>query len=176
MNLFERRPLIEQIVAKSPAWQILRRDGDMHRITSADSGSLTPIVVRAPKQRPFVVFNAFLPIRFSLERTPQGLFARLLFRSNALGLSSWNMDIAESCEALPYLFAQVPRDSLTPFLFDLICREMTEEIRSFRQELRDRFSYGIGPVGGGVHQPSAEVQYIEPVQEHGPQRYRLPKG
>ena len=56
-----------------------------------------------------MLFQTWLPIRFSLEHEPKGLFARVLLRNGNLHLSSWSMAIGGSCEACLTLVTNLPR-------------------------------------------------------------------
>jgi len=65
------------------------------------------------------------------------------------------MSIGASCEACPYLCANLPRHALTADLFAVACNEIANEHRSFHQELHDKFAYTIdlpGSSGGGMGQ------------------------
>lgn len=116
-----------------------------------------------------MLFEAELPVRFSLEDTPSDLFARVLLRSVPLKFASWRMDVRQSCEALLFLSVQWPGQGMVAGLFDDICREMRDEVLSFHQELRDKFRYqanGVvtGRPGSACPRPG-EVRFLGPVRE-----------
>jgi hypothetical protein len=135
--------------ARLTGWAIYSRKGDFYTIQSRDvPGAERLVVVNYRDGDSSVKFICHFPVRFPLDRTPQGLFARLLMRSVTLCWSAWAMDIHQSCEGQPYLVGIWPVEAMTPRTFNTICLEMVREVRSFHQELRDKFSYGVG---GGAH-------------------------
>ena len=141
--LFKRKTLVEQL-AKQAGWPISSHCGGHYTVLSADQGPARQVNVRYMESTGFLRFYADFPIRFSTERTPDGLYARVLLRSSSLGKCHWLLDIDYSCEAQPYLFAQWPAAVVTPKFFNAVCQEMVNELRAFHQELRDKFAYSVG--------------------------------
>jgi hypothetical protein len=175
MHLFPRRDLVKQLCRTSGRWLIADREGDHYWIATNDGRARRLIDVRSSDKYAFIKFNAVFPVRFSLERTPSGLFARLLLRSNALVYSSWLVSIWDSCEATTYLHAIMPTSAMDARLFDAICTEMDGEIRGFHTELNDKFSYGIGrPAAGhgGYSQDVPDIRFVEPAPENISQQIR----
>jgi hypothetical protein len=159
--------------ARLTGWAMFSRRGDFYTVQSRDRpGNERLVSVKYRDGDSMVKFTTDFPIRFSLERTPQGLFARLLLRSVPLCWSHWNMDIDQACEAQPYLVAVWPTAVMTPKMFDAICREMVGELRSFHQELRDKLAYGVG--GGMVDPARAQGRAEVPQARHD--RGTLPDG
>ena len=151
MSLFKRDDLVAHLCRRSGKWYVHNRRGPLHWVCACDEKSMLLIRV---SYRPgyFLMFEAELPIRFSLENPPSGLFGRVLLRSGALKLASWRMDIRESCEAVLYLSVQMPEHRMSGEMFDEVCREMRDEVLALHQELRDKFHYTVGgPVQGGYH-------------------------
>ena len=111
-------------------------------------GTLSPVAIEVcyGERQVNVLFQSWLPIRFSLERPPAGLFARVLLRGHPLNWSAWQMSIGGSCEACLYVSASVPRTALDARLFQEVCTEIANEIRGFHQELHDKFAYDLGGV------------------------------
>jgi hypothetical protein len=147
MSLFPARRNDLQVMEwcrASGAWQFNCKDGDWWYITNNDARRNHRIGVRHSAKLAVVKFSAKFPMRFSLRPEPPGLFARLLMRSHDLAYASWIMNIADSCEAQPYLFAQWPATAMTPVVFNAICNEMRDEIDAFGYELRSKFQYGGG--------------------------------
>ena len=159
--------------ARLTGWAIFSRHGDFTTVQSRDRpGNERLVTVKYRQGDSMVKFTAELPIRFSLERTPQGLFARLLLRNVSLPWSHWNIEIEQACEAQPYLVGIWPTAIMTPKLFDTICREMVVELRSFHQELRDKFAYSVG--GGVIDPAKAQGRPEMPQARQG--RETLPDG
>jgi hypothetical protein len=146
VGFLKRETLVEQR-ARQGGWHLLRRTGDNYLLRFADDDVTRLVAVKHGDGSHFVRFSAKFPILFSLDRTPHGLFGRLLLRNGDLELSTWHMDIAEHCEAQIYLCSQWPVEVVTSAFFDAVCHELVGEIRSFHQELRDKFH------GSGAAQP-----------------------
>ena len=167
MGLFGGTLCIADLCRQSGNWHLADRKGDLHWV-HAHGGMGQMIRIR---YRPSftMLFEAELPVRFSLEHAPSGLFARVLLRSVPLNFASWRMDLRQSCEAVLFLSAQLPGHGMGAGLFDDVCREMRDEVIGFHQELRDKFHYQVAGVmsgGFGTACPhTAEVRYIEPVRE-----------
>jgi hypothetical protein len=151
--------------ARLSGWAMYSHRGDFYTIQSRDCpGDAKFVTVNYRDGDGYVKFSSIFPLRFSLERTPQGLFARLMLRTVSLHWAAWAMDIQQACEAQPYLVGIWPTETMTPRLFNMICLEMVGEIRSMQQELRDKFSYGVGDFanntggGGATGQARVSVQ------------------
>jgi hypothetical protein len=146
MALLPRRavnPIIEACRATGD-WQIMARRGDWWTVANTDDGRQHDIAVRYSEKLVVVKFLCHFPIRFSLEHEPKGLFARLLMRNHDLHYAFWVMQIGDSCEGQPYLFAQWPLSALTTAVFNAICKEMYNEIEAFGRELRGSFKFSGG--------------------------------
>ena len=140
MSLFRRKDLIESLCQRS-GWWVAGRERDRYLVRCGNHTTVHYIDVRHGDGMSTVRFQAAFPVRFPLDHEPAGLFARLLMRNIALRYVSWHMDIQESCEGLIYLSGQWPVVDLPPQRFNAICRELTEEIAGFHEELRDKFRY-----------------------------------
>jgi hypothetical protein len=138
-------------------------------------GSTTSITITHHDKRAWTTFRCNLPVRFPLDRTPDGLFARAMMRSIPLGYARWHMDILECTEATLYLWAYVPSGWMTPGIFAKVCDEMATEMRSFHKEIRDRFNW-LGQSGSGMtfgevrHHGGTGLPMLRP--DNLPQRYR----
>ena len=148
MNLFGKKHMVPRLCSRS-GWLLVKREEDRHWVRSSDEKETRLVRVRNNGQ--FMKFVGELPVRFSLETPPSGLFARLLMRSIWLDFASWRMDIGDSCEAILYLAAQLPVAGMTPRLFAEVCREIRDELLDFHEELREKFQYGVvgGTAAGG---------------------------
>lgn len=131
---------------RQTGWVLADRVGDHYRVRSGDSRSPVTIEVRYTERQVNVVFQSFFAVRFSLEKPPAGLFARVLLRSTSLKWASWGMSIGESCEACLYVSASIPSSSADARVFNAICQEIANEIRAFHQELHDKFAYDLSGV------------------------------
>jgi hypothetical protein len=150
--MFRPKTQIERLCDKSRKWMVLSYDKlDHYRLRTTSSRTVYEICVRHHPQRQSTRFQCWLPIRFSLENPPSGLFGRLLLRSWELAWSSWNINILQSCEASACVTCLVPRAALDIGLFDDICTEQSEEVAAFHKELRDKFNYAA--MGGTIVTP-----------------------
>ncbi len=169
MRAFGREDFITRL-CRETGWLMIGREGDLYAVRSAGSGGVRLIDVRHTQGGGWVKFTAQFPVRFPLDRTPSGLFARLLLRSRALKHSHWLMDLWGGLEALPYLYGQWPESVMTASFFDATCREIDGEIRGFHQELRDKFQGDMtrpaGPASAGPDTP--EIRYLGPVRDGRP--------
>jgi hypothetical protein len=144
MSLFRRKTVIESLCQQSGC-QFCFRDGQLYVVRSGGRDLYyIPITVHYIDSHRWTKFNAELPVRFPLGRTPDGLFAKAMMRNFNLGYSHWLMDIRESCDAILYLSAQTPTEWLNAGIFGAICCELATEVRAFHSELRDKFRYGVG--------------------------------
>lgn len=181
MAIRRKQELIPEL-CRASGWPLVAQECGRYTVASNDTRGRRYIVVKSREPVSNVVFTATFPIRFSLEKTPQGLFARLLLRSVSLRYCAWVMDIMDSCEGQPYLAASVPAAALDARLFGDICREMVAELHSFHQELRDKFQGDMArcPMGqGGPARPARGytvpdpgIHDIEPVQVSVTERIR----
>ena len=163
MRAFGREDLITRLCRKT-GWLLLGRQEDLYTVRSPGPAGVQLIAIRH-RHRGRVKFTAGFPVRFPLDRTPPGLFARLLLRSRDLKHSHWLMDLWGGLEALPYLHGRWPESIVTAAFFDAVCRELDAEIRGFHQELRDRFRGDMTPPAGPHSGPcDPGIRYIEPVQ------------
>ena len=170
MNLFGRKglprrrgatDLVERLCEESGKWLIASRLGDRYSVVNADRMTQRFIDVRTCEEMAFVKFTAEFPVRFSLDREPRGLFARVLMRCIPLHFANWRLDIGESCEAVLYLFASQPRAAMDARLFNAICQEMVQELRDFHTELVEKFRYG----GGAADMPGQQSRGGVPMRK-----------
>jgi hypothetical protein len=170
VSLFKRDTLVEQL-AKTTGWPIAESCGDAYTLRSPDPGVVRHVWVRHQQGNSFMKFSATFPVRFPLDRTPDGLYGRLLLRSMNLNWCNWLMEIADNCQAQPFLWGMWPTVVVTPEFFQTVCNEMVGEIRDFHAELRDKFQYGGNAAGAaawptghaGVPQivPGGGIRYIK---------------
>jgi hypothetical protein len=139
------RSLIERLCQET-GWGLLGQEAGRYQVRSRDTDSPVAIEVCYGERQVNVLFQSWLPIRFSLERPPAGLFARVMLRGHTLNWSGWQMSIGGSCEACLYLSASVPRTALDAGLFQEVCTEIADELRDFHLELHDKFAYDLGGV------------------------------
>lgn len=194
MGLFRQDDLITRLCRESRTTMI-RREGDRYWVQPQCSTRGLNVQVAYRTHNHSVLFQCFLDVSFSLEREPQGLFARLMLRGYELHFGAWKMAIAGSCEASVYVAARLPTDSLDSGLFAAVCRELLVEVEDFHRELHERFQYGVGSRQFGSverHRPAAadrEIRFVEPIPDGLPSadeawraiqnsggavRYRLP--
>jgi hypothetical protein len=131
---------------REAGWVFVSREVDLYRVRSGDYKSPVYIDIRSSERFSSAVFMSWFPIRFSLEKPPAGLFARVLLRSLSLTWGSWQMSIGQSSEACLCVRARLPAAALTAELFRDVCEEIAGEIRAFHQELHDKFAYNMGTV------------------------------
>jgi hypothetical protein len=165
MYPFRRKDLVKTFCRKNGNWLIIGREGDRYELCSNDHRAVRYLTVRHQPKIHYIKFSSALPLQFPLDRTPSGLFARMLLRNLELHYCHWNMDLGGSYEARPFLCAQWPVLGMTKTFFESVCREMTEESHGFLQELRDKFQGAGTPAGGyqGAAAPQApDVRYREP--------------
>ena len=163
MGLLQRKTLVEQLSHKSGRWHVSDQKGDVTWVSNNEEHDRQIIGVRSSDSMDVIRFSANFPMRFNLERSPSGVFARLLLRNAFLRWSSWTLEIAESCEAAAYLHACMPKSVVDATLFDGICQEMRKEIGSFRKELYDKFRYDLGqPPARGPAPADPDIRFVEP--------------
>lgn len=137
--------LIERLCRKS-GWVVTRREGDHYQIRSGDHRPAVCIEVRYSQNCRNIVMQSWFPVRFSLEKPPAGLFARVLLRSSSLVWGSWTMNLGPNCDAALVVAVTLHTSGLTAELFRDVCEEIAGEIRAFTQELHDKFAYDLGGV------------------------------
>lgn len=166
MNLFRRNDLIRKLCKGTGRWIVIGQEGDVYDLRSNDASRVRHACVRWRADVQFIMFQAYLPLRFPLDRTPSGLFARMLLRNMDVSFAHWHMDLRGSAEAVAYLAGQWPLAGMTPKFFDAVCREMTDEVHAFHQELREKFR-GTTPwtTVAGFQGYAAEAHVNEPVPE-----------
>lgn len=151
MGFFQREPLIPRLCRESGRWLMFARQGDRYWVQATDQKSIVDICVRDTGSTPSVLFQTWFPVRFSLEKPPSGLFARLLERNLDLHFTAWGMAIGNSCEACLTVAGRAPRAVLGAALFDVVCGEIRDEINGFQGELHEKFRYSMGtPVANPV--------------------------
>ena len=175
------RELIPQLCREGGnRWVVISKEPGSYRLRNNDGRRPVYITVSQRAGTTTVLFQAFFPVRFSLEREPRGLFARVLMRNFNLGRVAWSMYIGESSEACLTLWTNVPKNSLDATLLHVVCNEMAQEIRELQDELHEKFRYGPEPSGGNHDNvlASATERYFASVREtllpQPPMRYRLP--
>lgn len=157
MGIFDRGQLFRRLEPRSIrpentierlcreiGWLFVGQEGDHYRVRTADRQSSVYLDVKYSEHTVNTLIASWFPIRFSLERPPAGLFARLLLRSIELRWSSWQMSIGGSSEACLCVSATLPTGSLKASLFHIVCKEVADEIRAFHLELHNKFAYAIG--------------------------------
>ena len=164
MRVFGREDFVTRMCRLSGRWTITGREGDGYDLRSNDARAVRYLSARHRPGVDYVMFHAALPLRFPLDRTPSGLFARLLLRNAGLQFCHWNLDLRGGFEASAYLHAQWPVPGMTPEFFDSLCRELTEEVRGFHQELRDKF-LGDGSPSVRLATGGPDVRHVGPVRD-----------
>ena len=171
MQLFAREDFVTRMCRLSGRWAVIGREGDSYDLRSDDTRAVRYLSVRHRPDVGYVMFHAALSLRFPLDKTPSGLFARMLLRNVRLKFCHWNLDLRGSFEASAYLNAQWPTPGMTHEFFGSLCREMAEEVSGFHQELRDRFRGDWSPVAptesAGPDTP--EIRFVGPVRDRLPQ-------
>ena len=166
MRAFGREDFITRL-CRETGWLVLGQEGDLYTVRSSGPQGVRHLGVRHRHGGGWIKFTAEFPIRFPLDRTPSGIFARLLLRGHALKYSHWRMELWGDFEALPFLLAQWPDSVMTASFFDATCREMDGEIHGFHQELRDKFQGNMtrpaGPASAGPETP--DIRYLGPVRD-----------
>jgi hypothetical protein len=135
--------LIERL-CRQTGWVLTGREADRYQVRSGDHRPPIYIELRYSERAPNIVLQSFFPIRFSMEKPPSGLFARVLMRGTALSWASWGLSIGPNCDAALVVSAGLPRAGLSAALFRDVCEEIAGEIRGFRQELHDKFAWDLG--------------------------------
>lgn len=188
--------LIHRLCRESGRWRLVEREGDRYHVVADDGSPLQPIWLRYRQGRSeSIPLQSRFPVRFPLDNPPSGLFGRLLMRNFTLVHAYWAVNLGESCEALLWVLARVSVAGLDAKLFDMVCREMRDEIVAFHRELKDKLRYsvsGMMPDDGGDARtmemryaesvepapppalPSAEEAWRMIQEQGGPRRYRLP--
>ena len=108
--------LIEQCCRETD-WVFVSREVDLYRVRSGDHRSNVYVDIRHSERFSSVVFQSWFPIRFSLEKPPAGLFARVLLRSLELRWASWQLSIGQSAEACLCVCARLPVEAVNGRLF-----------------------------------------------------------
>jgi hypothetical protein len=142
--------LIERL-CRETGWGLIGEESGRYQVRSRGTRSPVAIEVCYGERQVNVLFQSWLPIRFSLEKPPAGLCARVLLRNHPLNWGAWQLSIGGSCEACLCVVASVPRTALDAWLFHEVCTEIADELRGFHQELHDRFLYDLG---GVVQEPT----------------------
>jgi hypothetical protein len=171
MQLY-RHEMIPRLCEESRRWVVVLSEASEYQVRNDDERRAVYITV---SQRPGLLhthFQAHFRIRFSLEREPPGLFARVLMRNFALGLSAWSMYIGGSCEACLTIWAKCATSALTTAMFNTICDEMVEEFNGLENELHEKFRYG-GITAEYPVEPRHEAARCDSLPQP-PMRYRVP--
>ena len=169
--------LIEECCRETGPWRISHREGDRYVLRLDDHRPLQHVQVRYSSRMQHIPFQSWLSVRFPLDRTPSGLYGRLLLRSFERIYASWVMNISGSCEAYLGVVARIPASALTPALFDRVGRELLDEVFSFHQELRDKFQGDMGQTVRTSDPMENDITFIDdapqtPLPAHV--RYPLP--
>jgi hypothetical protein len=147
----ERRLRSEDLIVRlcdESGWLLVSQEHDHYVVRSGDPTTQQYVNIRWKPTAHNVLFTCWFPVRFSLERDAPGLNARLMLRSRDLHYAAWKMDIGGSTEACFYVGSSLPASSLDSRVFGFVCQEITWEINAFHAELRSKFAYGGGQVGG----------------------------
>jgi hypothetical protein len=135
MGLFARDTMIERLARKT-GWVVISREADVYRLRAGDHSRPYTIRVRCRDDYLNVTFLANLPVQFPLASMTKELATGLLVRNCRLLWAKWCLEVAGSCDALPFLYAAVQTQGLTGETFDAICRCMIGEIQAVHDELR----------------------------------------
>ena len=170
--MFRRKTKIEQLARQTRHWAVTAFDKtDRYWLRTTSGREVHDVLVGYHRKFHNTVFQTWLPIRFSLDNPPSGLFGRLLMRSWDLRWSAWIVNIGESCEATICVKACIPTVALDAKLLDGICQEQTEEVAAFQKELRDKFNWAAQC--SGVYPASPAGPGVPMLRQGGPpQRYR----
>lgn len=167
MGLLTREDFVRRLARRTRCWEVVAQKGDSYELRSNDTRAVRRLTVRHRQGVGYVLFQAGFPVSFPLDRTPPGIFARVLLRNVCLKLCHWNMDLQGGLESWLYLCGQWPESSMTPEFFDAVCHEMTAEIQAFHQELRDKFQGDLTvptrPASAGTAS-SIDIRFVGPVQ------------
>lgn len=128
---------------RQAGWLLVGREGDDYRIRSDDHRMHVYVTVSYSPRFANVLFQAVFPVRFPLEAAASGVFARITMRNQRLAWCAWHTQIGGRCEAWPGLASSMPFRGVDGPLFAKVCEEMAGELRSFYQELHDRFAYTL---------------------------------
>lgn len=134
-------PDVIERLCQATGMVLVSREADRYQVRNSDHTRRQYIDIVYAESFASVLFQTWLPIKFSLEHEPKGLFARVLLRNLDLRWSCWAMTIGGSCEACLTLVTHLPHAALNAELFATVCREMVGEVNGFHQELRDKFRY-----------------------------------
>ena len=115
--------LIDRL-CRDAGWVVTGREVDRYEVRSADHRKNVYIELRYDERHPNIVFQSWFGIRFSMERPPSGLFARVLLRGTSLCWASWRLHLGQSCEACLAVSASLPRSAMNAGLFRDVCEEM----------------------------------------------------
>ena len=112
----------------------------------------------------YIKFSSALPLQFPLDRTPSGLFARMLLRNLELHYCHWNMDLGGSYEARPFLCAVAGPGDDQDFLRIGMPRNDRGEPRFPSGAARQVQGAGTpaGGYQGGTAPQAPDVRYREP--------------
>src|SRR5262245_54190610 len=98
--LFRTRDPIAELARQTGQWAVVRRqEPGLYWLRTTSGGRPYEVSVRHPRGGRFTRFQTWLPVGFPLDRTPNGLFARLMMRSWDLVWGAWVVNILEACEA-----------------------------------------------------------------------------
>jgi hypothetical protein len=141
---YYQQEMVPRLCAESRRWVVVSAEAGSYKVRNNDGRRSVHITVSQRPGATCTLFQAFFGIRFSLEREPRGLFARVLLRNFQLKFAAWGMYIGESCEACLYLSTLVPTAGLHAMLFTAICEEILTEMNSLEDELHSKFTYNPG--------------------------------
>ena len=152
MGILNRKNAIARLCEETGNFAFLKAEGVTHYVVPNGPQRRHRLEIKHDARFENVTLQGFFPIRFSLEKTPSGLFARVLMRSFELHFASWCVIMTESCEAGLCVRACVPRAALDSRLLDRVCTEIIDELEGFQKELREKFAYTPGQ---GIVYPEA---------------------
>lgn len=147
---------------RQAGWLLVGREGDDYRIRSDDHRMHVYVTVRYSPRFANVLFQAVFPVQFPLEGAASGVFARITMRNRRLAWCAWHTQIGGRCEAWPGLASSMPFRGVDGPLFAKVCEEMAGELRSFYQELHDRFAYTLpaAPPAPAPHPVQTTVRIV----------------
>lgn len=174
-----REDLIERLCRESGVWAVSHTEPGRYVVIANDHTRRRDVHIRWRPTAYSVQFQCWLELTFPLDRTPSGLFARVLMRNFETSWGAWFVSLGRSMEAHLCCAAGVPVSAVDVGLFDHVCRELTNEVNGFSRELADKFAYDPGqPIRSAGPPPAAGpddgIRWIDSPPGETSRPYRLP--